>query len=190
MISSKRGFKSIIKNKYEHYTQFCGPYVGASENHNLSNAKKELLLWNWKWGISMHRIQEMMNPQQFVEPDGTRSIMTPVISPNLATATTCEVPECESCLLNRSKNLPPGVAKIKHVPDKEGILACDKYEVGDFFSTDQFVVSTPGRLPTGYGRESCHKRFYGGTIYNDAASGLIWVDNKVSLRANENVLGK
>jgi len=44
-------------------------------------------------------------------------------------------------------------------------------------------------LPTGYGRESQDRRFQGGTIYNDAASGLIWVENQVSLGANETVMG-
>ena len=43
------------------------------------------------------------------------------------------------------------VSIVKAVPDKEGILARDKYEVGDFVFTDQFVVRTPGRLPSGYG---------------------------------------
>ena len=36
----------MIKNKYEHYTQFCGPCVGSSENQNLSNAQSNLLLWH------------------------------------------------------------------------------------------------------------------------------------------------
>ncbi len=45
-------------------------------------------------------------------------------------------------------------------------------------------------MPTGYGRESQDRRFQGGTIYNDAASGLIWVENQVSLGANETVMGK
>jgi hypothetical protein len=48
----------------------------------------------------------------------------------------------------------------------------------------------PGRLPTGYGQESQDRHFQGGTIYNDAASGLIWVENQVSLGANETVMGK
>ena len=45
-------------------------------------------------------------------------------------------------------------------------------------------------MSTGYGRESQDRRFQGGTIYNDAASGLIWVENQVSLGANETVMGK
>ena len=96
MVNGKRGFEIMIKNKYEHCTQFCGPCVGARENHNLSNAHKELLLWHWKWGISMNRTQEMMKPQQVVEPDGTRYVMDPVISPKLATAATCALQACES----------------------------------------------------------------------------------------------
>ena len=63
-------------------------------------------------------------------------------------------------------------------------------EVGDFVSTDQFVCRTPGRLPSGYGCEGRNGRFNGGTIYNDAASGLIWVENQVSLGASETIMGK
>jgi hypothetical protein len=61
-------------------------------------------------------------------------------------------------------------------------------EIGEFVSTDQFVCKTPGRLPSGYGCSG--KRFNGGTIYNDAASGLIWVENQVSLRTSETIMGK
>ena len=57
-------------------------------------------------------------------------------------------------------------------------------------STDQFVCRNPGRLPSGNGCEVSTRRFNGGTIYNDAASGLIWVENQVSLGANETVMGK
>jgi hypothetical protein len=65
----------------------------------------------------------------------------------------------------------------------------DQYNVGDFVSTDQFICKTPGHLPSRYGRESQDCRFQGGTIFNDAASGLIWVKNQVSLGANETVMG-
>jgi hypothetical protein len=62
--------------------------------------------------------------------------------------------------------------------------------VGDFVSTDQFICRTPGQLPEGYGHESADWRFQGGTIYNNAASGLIRVAKQVSLGANETVMGK
>ena len=138
----------------------------------------------------MSQIQQMMKPQQIEEPNGSRSVMAPVISPKLPTAATCAIPACEYCLLGRAKKRSAGVNKRQPVLDKEGLISRDKYEFGDFVSTDQFVVRTPGRLPNGYGRERRENRFHGGTIYNDAASGLIWVENQVSLGANETVLGK
>lgn len=32
----------------------CFPCVGDSENSNLTSPQRELLLWHWKLGISMH----------------------------------------------------------------------------------------------------------------------------------------
>jgi hypothetical protein len=82
------------------------------------------------------------------------------------------------------------MAMTKVIPKSEGALSHDKYEVGDFVSTDEFICRTPGRLPEGYGCKSVDWRFQGSTIYNDAALGLIWVENQVSLGANEMVMGK
>ncbi len=75
----------------------------------------------------------------------------------------------------------PKVKKVQSNLDSEGAISRDQLEVGDFVSTDQFVCRTPGRLPSGYGLEGRNGRFHGGTIYNDATSGLIWVENQVSL---------
>ena len=57
-------------------------------------------------------------------------------------------------------------------------------------SPNQFVVKTPGRLPSLFGRERHNNRFHSGTIYNYASSGLIWVENQFSLGANETIVGK
>jgi hypothetical protein len=97
---------------------------------------------------------------------------------------------CQSCLLARARKRTPNVKQTRDLPESEGALSRDQYEVGDFVSTDQFFCRTPGCLPKGYGRESADRCFWGGTIYNDAASGLIWVENQVSLGANETVMGK
>ena len=80
----------------------------------------------------MIQIQQMMKPQQIEEPDGSRSVMAPVISPKLPTAATCAIPVCESCLLGRAKKRSSGVNKRQPILDKEGLLSRDKYEVGDF----------------------------------------------------------
>ena len=55
---------------------------------------------------------------------------------------------------------------------------------------DQYVVKTPGRLLQGYGREADHNKFHGGTIFRDAASKIIHVENQVSLNAGETVNSK
>ena len=109
----------------------------------------------------------MMKPQQVEEPDGTRHVIAPIIVPKLSTAAKCALPVCESCLLVISKKGSPGVSTFKAVTDKEGIPACDKYELGDFVSTYQFVVHTPGILPPGYGRECCQNRFHGCRVWFD-----------------------
>jgi len=37
--------------------------VGSVDNENLTSAQRELLLWHWKLGIGMQRIQSMMRDQ-------------------------------------------------------------------------------------------------------------------------------
>ena len=52
------------------------------------------------------------------------------------------------------------------------------------------MVNTHGQLLTGYVLESSSSIFHGGSLYKDAATGIIWVENKVSLGSSETVLGK
>ena len=132
----------------------------------------------------------MMKPQQVESPYENRHFMAPIIVTKLVTASQFEVPVCESCLLGISKKRSPGLTKIKAIPEKEGILARDKNEVGDFVSADKIILHMPGRLPSRYGHECRQNLFCRGTIYNDAMSVLIWVENQVSLGANETVMVK
>jgi hypothetical protein len=92
----------------------------------------------------MFRIQELMRPQKMEEPSGKETVLPAVIKPKFASTPNCVVPACASCQLARAKKRSPGVVKQKPVLDKEGILSHDKYLPGDFVSTDQFVVGTPG----------------------------------------------
>jgi hypothetical protein len=181
---------SLVEDEYEHYSKFCGPCVGHQDNDNLSGPQKELLLWHWRTGISMFRLQELMREQKMEEPSGRTSILPPVLKPTFKSTPNCVVPACASCQLARAKKRSPGVVRKKPVPEKEAALSRNKIQVGDMVSADQFSCTTPGRLPSGFGREEKHNRFHGGTIYNDAASGIIYVENQVSLGAGETVLGK
>ena len=87
------------------------------------------------------------------------------------------MPACTLCLLARSKKRSIGTKIQAIVPQKEGILSLDKYKPGYLVSVDQFVVNTRGQLLTGYIKESSSASFHGGTLYNDATTGIIWVEN-------------
>ena len=50
---------------------------------------------------------------------------------------------------------------------------------------DQYVGRTTHFLPTSYDHEGRDNRYHGGIIFNDTASGVIWVGNQVSLGAGE-----
>eukprot|EP00804_Cyclotella_cryptica_P030037 CCRYP_016933-RA/>CCRYP_016933-RA protein AED:0.63 eAED:0.45 QI:0/0/0/0.5/1/1/2/0/311 len=89
--------------------------------------------------------------------------------------------------------LGSGVAKFNNsttILKKEAILSRDRYEAGDFVSADQFAVKTPGRMLSGFGREDDRNKFHGGTIFQDAGTGIIWVECQVSLGAGKTVMSK
>ena len=74
----------------------------------------------------------------------------------------------------RARN--PKVKMAKAIAVKEGILSKEHYEPGDMASLDQFYVHTAKRKLNGYGRESDETGFHGGTVYSNAASGLVRVE--------------
>ena len=56
---------------------------------------------------------------------------------------------------------------------------------------DQFFISTPWWLEMGYGQEGDdNNEFHGGTIFYDAAPGVIWVKSQISLGADEAIMAK
>ena len=179
-----------VESEYQRFSRICGSCLGDDKNLNLNGPQKELLCWHWKLGIGMDRVQRLMRPHKTEDPQGVKSEMPPVINPKFASTPNCTIPHCAGCELANAKVRNPGVKKQKAIPEKEGALSRDKYEAGDFVSADQFIVKTPGRLPSGYGREPSHQRFHGGTIFKDAATGIIWIENQVSLGANETVMAK
>ncbi len=166
------------------------PLVADPSNVNLTPGQKELLLWHWRLGISMSCIQELIVPHWAKDENGLRDIMPCVITPALKTAATCPIPCCVACELARECCRPTGATKQLAVKEKARILSANQYQVGDLVSMDQFVSGTPGRLFSGYGHEAQHNWFHGGTIFNDAASGAIWVEHQVSLGAGETICAK
>ena len=51
-------------------------------------------------------------------------------------------------------------------------------------------MNTPGQLVSGYGHEDNSNKFHGGTLFQDAPAGIIWVEFQVSLGAGETVMSK
>ncbi len=131
-----------------------------------------------------------MRERHYEEPNGNKTILPAIIKPKLALPKNCIVPPCHLCLFAQAKKPTLNVLWIQLLDDCKGAITRDQYNVGNFVSTDQFICKTPGRLPTGYGWESQDCPFQSGTIFNDAASGLIWVKNQVSLGVNDTIMGK
>ncbi len=138
----------------------------------------------------MSRIQELMVPHWAKDENRLLDVMPCVITPAFKTAATCPIPCCAACELDRACRRPTGAIKQLAVEEKAGILLANQYQVRVVVSMDQFVSGTPGRFFSGYGSEAQHNWFLGGTIFNDAALGAIWVEHKVSLGAGETICAK
>jgi hypothetical protein len=132
--------------------------------------------------------QHVTHPRDY--GSGLQDMMPCVITPAFKTAATCPIPCCAACELGSARYHPTGTTKQLAVGEKAGILSANQYQVGDLVSMDKFVSGTPGWLFSGYGCEPQHNRFHGGTIFNDAAPGAIWVEHKVSLGAGETICAK
>ncbi len=151
----------------------------------ISPSIGELLLWHWRLGISISYILELMVPHWAKDENGLQDVMPCLITPAFKTAATCPISCCAACELACACCRPTGATKQLAVEEKAGILSTNQYQVRDLVSMDQFVSGTPGQLFSGYGHEAQHNWFHGGTIFNYAASGAIWVEHQVSLGAGE-----
>jgi hypothetical protein len=85
--------------------------VANPSNVNLTPVQKELLLWHWRLGISMSRIQELMVPHQAKDKKGLQNIMPCLITPAFKTAATCTIPHCAACELACAHRCPTGATK-------------------------------------------------------------------------------
>ncbi len=94
--------------------------------------------------------------------------MPPVITPIFKSTPNLKTPPlCQSCQLACSKRRVPKVNQpMKAHQDQEGALSWDACKAGNFVSADQYVVNTPGRLLSGYGREAPHKQLDGGIPFH------------------------
>ena len=78
--------------------------------------------------------------------------------------------------------------KGKAVSKKEFIFISGQINVGNDPPTEQYIVNTPGILPTGYGWKGTYNMSHGGIIFRENASGIIHIRNKVSLVSGEIIM--
>ena len=62
------------------------------------------------------------------DPNGNKVVLPPVIFPTLKSTSKLPVPTSTSFLLAQSKKISTGITNHTNVPEKEGILSCDKYK--------------------------------------------------------------
>ncbi len=110
LIDEDTSTKETLDHEFSTYSKICCPCVGTTSNANLSGPQKELLLWHWKLGISMYRIQELMRPIKAHESSGVCHEMPPVINPIFKSTPNLKTPPlCQSCQLACSKRRVPKV---------------------------------------------------------------------------------
>ena len=92
----------------------------------------------------MHRVQELMQEHRSKDEHGREDIVPPVIRPKFASTPNCKILLCMACKLAQAKRRNAQVSTSTPVAEKKDILSWNRYEVGDFVSADQFVVTVPG----------------------------------------------
>jgi hypothetical protein len=157
-------------------------------NHNLSKTAKELLLWHYRlahsgftWIQSLMRIRK----QEVGVPSDP-----PVIPTKTSNVASCAIPKCPACQLGKQHRRTPDNSSVQMKTEQEMAIRRKTMTPGECVSVDQFVATVPGRLPHTFGKEKGVDRYTGGTLFVDHASGLIYVQNQVSLKAGETLVGK
>ena len=161
-----------------------------SSNYNLSKPQKELLLWHSRLAhAGLSWIISLMTSKQKLEYG------IPANRPLIPIKTSIKQHArdglaCAACKLSKMHTRSPDVNTTIAHPDKEMVIKREHLHPGDCISMDQYVCRQQGRLATSYGKENTSKKYNGGTIFVDHATGYIYVHNQVSLRTGETLQGK
>ena len=151
--------------------------VTHETNQNLSAAQKELLKWHNKFGhLGFQRVQALLRSQALGQ------------GPLIKAASKCTAPLCASCEYGKAKRRATRAKTSKVTSEK--LLSKEALIPGQKVSMDHFIVSSPGRLFTSRGNEQMDKRFKGGVIFVDHASGYIFVSPVVNFTAGEAIRAK
>ena len=146
-------------------------------NQNLSSTQKELMKWHNRLGhLGLGKVQSIMRSGALGE------------SPLIKAAANCPKPICASCAYGKARRLPSHVKSSKTTTEKE--LSKETLIPGQKVSMDHFIVTSPGRLFSSRGSESYDRRYKGGVIFVDHASGHIQAVPVVNFTAGEAIRAK
>lgn len=156
--------------------------IFADMNLNLTAAQKELLLWHQRLGhVGFHTVQNLMKP----DPDTNAS---PCLVPRVPIVASCKAPKCEACLYARMTRRQAKGQRARN--ECEMAIRANDLFPGAGVSCDQYESSVKGRLPNTKGKEASHRRYVGGTIYVDHASGFVMTYHQSSLGAADTLKSK
>jgi len=99
-------------------------------------------------------------------------------------------PLCASCQYGKGHRRNSGSSTTTSLPQAEGAISKNNLSRGDLVCLDHFQVTEHGRLWHTRGHESADKRYCGGTIFVDVATGRIELKFQVSLAAADTIKSK
>ena len=156
----------------------------SQDNHNLSEAQKELLRWHQRLGhLDFNKIKHLLRTGVLSNAERSRHLQT-------AASKIEHNPKCAACLFGKQTITSAPGKTVKVIRDRAGILRAGNLLPGQEVSVDHFISSVRGRLFKGYNRGSIEDRYIGGCIFVDHASSYIHVEFQSSLSSHETLAAK
>jgi hypothetical protein len=158
--------------------------TASSENHNLSNAQKELVRWHNRLGHVNHkRIQSLVRSGTLAHSEATPHLRT-------AACKLMELPKCAACQFGKQKRRATPGEHSSIVRDREGMPRDDHLAPGQRVSVDHFVCSTKGRLFRSQGETSQDDMCCSGCVFVDHTSSYVHVKFQAHLITHETLQAK
>ena len=149
------------------------------DNHNLPTWSKELQIWHFRLCHAGHYwIQDLMKPRK---GDHGTNAEEPFVPTKFSQTKSSAPPKCPACIMAKHHKRGAGSQHVINKPESEMAIRRDATAPGSHISTDQFMCSTPGRLPNTFGKEASGQRYHGGTVFYYHYSGCVHLHCQVSL---------
>ena len=149
-------------------------------NQNLSPTTKTMLRWHQKLNHVGYSSIRWLATQGYL--GNAAKVIAKVLDD--------DVPVCATCQYGKQTRTGAGAIRHQAVPEKIKALSKHVTKPGDLVAIDQYVHTTPGRIPTIGGASPKGQSYIGGTIFVDLGSGRIRVHHQQTLGANETLASK